>query len=1017
MKLPKFAIDKYPFTLVVFIMLLIMGVSSFLTMPRTEDPPMDLPGASVFVIYPGGNPVDLEELIADPLEKTLNELEDVKELSSEIKDGIVATSIEFNFDTDPDDKFDEVVRQVNSVRSELPEDIYDLMVMKWSSTDVIILQLALVSETSGLPAMKDAAEELKDELEKLSGVRKVEIHASPEEQLRVSLDLDKMAALKISADDVARAIQSNNANIPGGEIRLGQKRFNVKTSGSYKDPDEIRNTVVSSYQGSLIYIRDIAEVGFANDRYNYRARVNGEKALFLTLKQKEGLNIYRIFEGVDPVVERFQTKLPPGMKLITVLSQAESVDSRINGFFNNLVQGIVLVGILIFLSLGFRASLLVIIAIPLSIVISLGWLDTWGFGLQQISIAGLVIALGLLVDNSIVITENIERFVQKNSNREKAAIEATSQLAMPIIAATLTTILAFIPIIAMPNEAGRFVQSLPVTVILTLVASLLIALTLTPFLASRFFKPKAVGRKERGVKKALAWIIHRPYTNTLRFALRKGWMIILLALLTLAGSGFVFNRVGVSFFPKAEKPQFLIRIQVPDGYSVDKPDEVSRYVESVLDTMPEVKYYASNIGHGNPRVYYNTFPRRYEQSFAEILVILHRYEVQEFDDVITSLRETFSNYPGARISLKEFEQGTPIEAPVTIKITGENLDSLEFIADEVLRYVKQTPGILNAENNLARKSTDMWFKINREKANLYGVAIHTIDMTLRTAIAGNAVSRFRDKSGEEFDIVLRLPADQSIKINDLQKIYLKSMTGEIIPLSQLVSIEFKKAPGIISHYNLSRVATITADIEKGYLLDEVISAIEPGLKAMNWSNDYSYKFTGELESRSESFGGMGRASLIAIIAIFAVLVLQFGSFRQPLIIFSAIPLAIVGSTFALFITGYTFSFTAFIGLISLIGIVINNSIILVDYANILRSEGKALDEAIMEAGKARFTPIILTTLTTIGGLLPLTLQGGSLWAPMGWTIIGGLLVSTFLTLVIVPVLYRMLTPIVTAEAK
>ena len=1008
MKLPRLAIKNYPFTLVVFIMLFIMGVISVITMPRTEDPPMDIPGASVIIIYPGGNPVDLEELIAGPVEEAINELDDIKVMNTWIRDGIVSISVEFNFETNAEDKFDEVVRQVNSVRTELPEDLYDLQVLQWSSTDVVILQLAMTSENASFPRMDKRAEELKKEIERLPGVRRVEIFASPEREVRISLDLEKMAIMGISVEDLSRVIQSNNANIPGGEMNIGMKSFNVKTSGSYKDLDEIRSTVVTSYQGSLVYISDIATVRFAHEDYNYRARYNGERAVFITVKQKEGLNIFSIADEINPVIKNFRSTLDPDINLETVFDQTESVDRRINSFFMNLIQGIVLVGIVIFLSLGFRASILVIIAIPLSILIGLGWVDTAGFGLQQISIAALVIALGLLVDNSIVITENIERFMRKSNDRTKAASDATSQLAWPIITATLTTILAFIPIITMPDKAGRFIQSLPVTVILTLLASLLIALTLTPFLASRFFRIKNHMRKIRGFRAFLNNIIEGPYHNTLKFSLKRGWLIILASLLAFAVTGFIFTRVGVSFFPKAEKPQFLVRISVPESYSIEKTDEVTRYVESVLDTIPDVEAYASNVGHGNPRIYYNTFPRRNEKNFAEIFVELHEYEVERFDALIEDLRKTFSTYPGAKINVKEFEQGAPIEAPLTIKITGDNLDTLRSLSSKIYNWVENTPGVVNAENNLDRRSTDLWFKINREKANMFGVPVHSIDRTIRTAIAGSRVSVFRDESGEEHDIVLRLPIESSLDFQDINKIYIKSMTGEMIPLRQLVSMEYKRAPGIVSHYNLARDATITGDIEKGHSLDEIIEDLDKRISAIEWPKAYNYKYTGELESREESFGGMVRASMIAIIAIFAVLILQFGSFRQPLIIFSAIPLALIGSTLALYITGYTFSFTAFIGLISLIGIVVNNSIILVDYANILQKNGKSTDEALIEAGETRFTPIILTTLTTIGGLLPLTLQGGTLWAPMGWTIIGGLLVSTFLTLVVVPVLYKML---------
>lgn len=1008
MRLPELAINNRQFTLMIFFVLIIMGAGSFLTMPRTEDPPMDIPGASIIAIYPGGNPVDLEELILNPIEEAINELEDIKVISSGIKEGIVVVSVEFNFETNAKDKFDEVVRQVNSIRSGLPENIADLSVMQWSSTDVAMLQLALVSETSDLNRIHRSAEKLKQELEKVNSIRKVEIFAFPEEEVRISLRMDKMAAMNISAENVTDAIKSNNANIPGGQIDLNNRSFNVKTSGSYKTLGEIENTVVSSREGSLTYLKDIAEVGFDNADYDYRARYNGIPAIYLTVNQKEGLNIFHIDRDLQPVIDEFRKNLDPEISLFTVFSQVESVDNRVNGFFRNLIQGIILVGALVFLSLGFRASLLVIIAIPLSIFIGLGWLDIYGFGLQQISIAALVIALGLLVDNSIVITENIERFVKEGKSGKQASIEATAQLAWPVITATLTTMLAFIPIITMPDKSGEFIQSLPVTVILTLLASLLIALTLTPVLASSFLSRISRTRTTR-FRKVIDLIIHGAYDRTLQYVLKYRVITVISAILLLGGAGVLFLRVGVSFFPKAEKPQFLLRIQLPEGSGIENTDRVTRDVERVLDTIPLVTAYASNIGYGNPRIYYNAVQKKYDQNFAEVFVNLQNYEVSSFDSLVNSLREKFSDYPGARIFIKEFEQGVPIEAPLTIKITGSDLDVLKEKSGKVHSLASNIPGVINCENNLDRKNIDLFFNINRDKANMLGVPVHSIDMTLRTAIAGMKVSEFRDSEGNDFPIVLRLPAGSRVNLQDLDRIHVRSLSGEMIPVRQLLKVEFKEAPGVISHYNLSRDATITADIKKGFSLDDIVGELETEMKKMEWNEGYHYRFTGEIESRNESFGGMARASIIAVIAILALMILQFRSMRQALIIFSAIPLAIIGSVLALFITGYSFSFTAFIGLISLIGIVINNSIILVDFTNLLIRKGSGIMEAIVEAGKTRFTPILLTTLTTIGGLLPLTLRGGTLWAPMGWTIIGGLLVSTFLTLLVVPVLYSLLT--------
>jgi multidrug efflux pump subunit AcrB len=1012
MKIPRLAIDNYQFTLTAFLLLMIVGVSAFFTMPRSEDPPMQVPGASVIIIYPGSNPIDLEQLVATPLEEAINELDDIKRMETAMRDGILVTSVEFTFESDPDEKFDEVVQQVNSIRDELPDEIYDLEILEWNSTDVVMMHLAIVSETAEFAVMEQEAEMLKKRIERVPGVKLVELLAIPEQELRVALDLEKMSQMNISIDLVNKAIMSNNANIPGGSMKIGERDFSIKTSGSYQDLDEISNTVVSSYNGRNIYLKNIADVQFDYADNIYYARYQGERAVFLTVKQKEGYNIFKITGKIHQMLEDHASELNSEMQLVTVFDQADSVDERINGFLSNLFFGILLVGLVIFLSLGFRASLLVIIAIPLSILIGLGFVDLSGFGLQQMSIAGLIISLGLLVDNSIVIVENIERFISLGNAKKDAAVKGSAQLGWPIISATVTTMLAFIPIIAMPDKAGRFIQSMPVTVIFTLFASLCIALLLTPYLSSIFLKKHSGRTKEKrelNLKFLLRYLIAGPYRKSLEFALRRRGLIILISLALLAGSLLLFLFVGVSFFPKAEKPQFMIRIHTPDGINIDKTDEVARKVESMLDTLDGVKHYATNVGHGNPRIYYNIFPKRFEKNFAEIFVELEEYEVEQFDGMITDLRNLFSDFPGARIYVKEFEQGSPVEAPLVVKITGPNMDMLAKLSEDFEAFLREEPGLVNIDNQLSKASTDFYININRDKASMLGVPVYEIDRTIRTAITGMPVSSFRDVDGNEFDIVLRLPFNDRIRLEDFDRIYVSSLAGRQIPLNQLVGLELKEAPGIITHFDMDRNGSLTADIRKGYDLDDIIASLDARFQSYPIPADYEYKFTGELESREESFGGMARASIIALIAIFAVLVLQFRSFSQPIIIFSAFPLAMIGSVLALYITGYSFSFTALIGLISLIGIVVNNSIILVDYINKLMEGGMDKITAIKQAGETRFTPIVLTTFTTIGGLLPLTLRGGTLWAPMGWTIIGGLFVSTFMSLIVVPVLYRMFT--------
>lgn len=1021
MRLPRLSIDNYQFTLMVFILLLFAGIRSYVTMPRTENPDIVMPGVSIIAIYPGASPVDLEELIGTPIEEAINELDDVKEINTSLIDGVASIAVEFDFNTDANKKYDEVVQKVNSIKGELPEEILRLDMIKWTSSDVAMLQLALISEEVSYRELDTYAEMLKEDIEKVYGVKKVEIEACPEQEVRVSLDMGKMAQMNVSIDQVANALMSNNANIPGGTLKLADKVFGIKTSGSYSNLEQIRKTVVNSHMGKLIYLENIAEVSFNHEDINYFARFpvksdsgnRTEKAIFIVVKQKEGLNVLNIADNAKVKIEEFKKSLDRKIKLEYVFDQTIGVNDRINTFMSNLVQGIILVGLIILLLLGFRSAMVVIIAIPLSILIGLSIVDHLGWGLQQISIAGLVVALGMLVDNSIVMVENINRFIAMGYKPREASIKAASEIGWPIVSATLTTVLAFVPIAMMPYDAGMFIRSLPITIIVTLSISLFIALSLTPMITSKLFrsnKNRKTNEKEKksGFQKYLRRVIEGPYRKSLRYALNHKTQIIILAILLLIVSIYTFRFVGFSLFPKAEQPSLMIRIQLPEGSNLNKTDEVAQYVESVLDTIPGIKYYATNIGHGNPRIYYNVMSTNYRAHFAEIYVETKEYIPDEFNALIEKLRGLFRHYPGAKINVKEFEQGHPIAAPIQIYLTGKKLAVLADISEEFENILSRQEGVINIENQFTKSKTELCFNINRDKANMFGVPLHIVDQTIRTAITGTPVSKFRDKNGKEYNIVLRLPVDEKIRMEDIGKIYVSSLAGKSIPLSQLAKIEFKQSPSIINRYNMDRTAEIRADITKGYSIDEIMEPVIEKLRSYPFPSGYNYHIGGELESRSETFGGIGNAIIIAIIAIFAILVLQFKSFVQPLIIFIAIPFALIGMIWALFITGFTFSFTAAVGLTSLVGIVVNNSIIMVDYTNLLRREGKSMMEALQQAGETRFTPILLTSLTTMLGLLPLTLRGGTLWAPMGWTIIGGLLVSTMLTLIMVPVFYKLL---------
>lgn len=999
MKLPAIAIKNDKFVSIVVLLSVLTGLLAFFTMPRSEDPLMEAPFYTIVIAYPGVGPQDIEELVVDPLEDELNELDDIKYIRTEIKEGLAVTRVESFYNVDIDDKYRDILAVVNAVKPDLPDDIYRMDVTQFNPLDVVILQLALISETASYRALEITAENIEDRLKTIPGVREVNTHALPEKQIRIALDLQKMTHQGISLNHLMRTLESNNANIPAGDISTGTKSYTLKTSGGYKTLDDIQHTIVKSDQNHLVYLKDIADVHFETEDLRYKGRFNGQRAIFLSVTQKEGKNILNIDQAIQTELQAIQKDLPSDMTLQTAFRQAPAVEARINTFFNNLLQGVFFVGLVIFLFLGGRPSLIVMTVIPTAILIAIWALDLSDFGLQQISIAGLVIALGLLVDNGIVVIENINRYLQTNA--DNAAERGTSEVGWAIVSATATTILAFFPMTQLGSGTGEYLQTLPLIVIFSLVASLILALTFTPLLARKFLK---VPKRQPKLATGLHTLKDKFYRPLLTYSLRRPFVILAIASVSFIGSLALFPIVGISFFPTADKPILLIDIETPEGSNLAHTENAATFVESLLDTTELVASYTTNIGHGNPQIYYNRVPKNHLKNHGQILVNLKTYESTSFYNLIHHLRHQFQYYPGADITVSELKNGPPNEAPIEIKILGDDLDTLKTVARDMAALISETEGTQNIHNPLALDKTDLRININRSKAHLLHLALSDIDMTVRTGINGHAVTQASFRDGEKYDLVVRLPIQDNASIQDLNNINITSQTGAPVPLRQIADIQFEASPSRLGHFNLKREATITADVASSENVAEVTRQIIAKLESYHFPHNYTYYVGGEYETQQDSFGNMGQILIVALLGIFAVLVLQFKSYKQPFVVFSAIPLAFTGSIFMLFVTGFSFSFFAFVGFTSLIGIVINNAIILVDYTNQQIHKGETLIQAIQNACNTRFMPIILTTLTTIVGLLPLTLTGSTLWAPLGWTIIGGMVSSTALTLIIVPIL-------------
>ena len=1010
MKLPEIAIKNYLFVFTAIILVVFLGVRSFNTMPRAEDPFLTLPNYTIVVVYPGASPEDMEDLIVEPIEDVVDEVDNIIEIKTEMANSLAVISIEAEFGINYDDVYDDIVAEVDKIRPQLPAGIIQLDIEQFKPEDrTAVHQFALISESVPYKLLNDIAEDFEEQLEEIDGIKEVEIEANPKEEVRISLDFQRMSNIGLSLGLVIDQLTSNNINIPGGSLKSGNLDFNIQTSGTYESLEEIRNTTLLSADDQIVYLKDIAKVTFDYEDARWIARHNGTKAIYINVTQKRGGNIIKLAEEIKQKTVAFQKTLPNVVQLETAFEQAPAVDFRINDFISNLLQGILLVGVIILLFLGWRSSLVIMVVIPLSILIALAVLDLSGYALQQISIAALVIALGLLVDNGIVVIENIVRFKREGYPLLQAAAKGTSEVGYAIISSTITTILSFLPLSLLQSGPGEFLRTLPLTVIYVLAASLLLALTFTPILASRLLK-KSNERKIPFLTKKIQGFIEKRYAPVLDWSLRKGIIVVLIGFGLLGGSAALFPSIGVSFFPTADKPMLLIDVDLPYTSNINHTDKALQYVESILDTTEYVNNYTVNAGHGNPQVYYNRIPEEYKAYHGEVLVNFTEWAPEKFYKTLDLFREHFNNYPDAKITFRELKNGAPFEAPIEILLIGENVDTLKSISNDVENMMESVEGVIDIDNPLAIAKTDLDVIINKEKAALFGIPLLRIDQTIRATLNGLQVDQVNiKKEDENYPLIIRMPIEKQVAISDFDKVYVTNNRGEDIPLKQLASIGFKQNSAKLNHFNTKRNTAITANVADPDKTKDYTEKIIPQLEQYKWPEGYSYYMSGEYETQNESFGDLGILLGTALILIFAVLVLQFRSITQPLIVFSAIPLALSGSFIALFLTGWSFSFFAFVGFISLQGIVVNNSIILVDYTNQLIAEGKEKMEAIQLAAKRRFTPIVLTSLTTILGLVPLTFAGTSLWSPLGWTLIGGMVSSTFLTLLVVPVLYNWLT--------
>jgi len=1084
----SFAIEHRTSVLVLLAIIAIMGSLAYRTTPKESFPELPIPIIAVNTIYPGVSPADMESQVTRILEEDLATISDIEELTSTSVEGYSSIIAEFDTSVDLNEALQQVREKVDLARPDLPEAAEEPMIIEFNFSEVPIMQVNL-SGQYGLVRLKEIAEDMQDRLEAVPSVLRADLRGGLEREVKVDVDLAKLQYYGVALDDVVEAIQNENVNIPGGSIDVGAAKYLVRVDGEFEDPALIEDLVVSVFGGRPVYVRDIATVDFGFTERETFARMDGHAVVTLDVVKRSGENIIETAEAVRAVVAGMEPLFPPTTSVSITSDMSEDIAEMVSSLENNIVSGLILiVGILLFF-LGAATSSFVAISIPASMFLSFIVLKMMGISMNMVVLFSLILALGMLVDNAIVVVENIYRFVEQGWERKLAAKKATGEVAVPIIAATATTLAAFTPLLFWPGEVGEFMGYLPKTLIVTLSSSLFVALVIVPTLCAMYMKLD--GTPPRPMRPAMRWALigaagltflviaganplsavmlaatfvglwalHRfvlegaarrfqdrvlprimdSYERSVRWALDHRIIAVggTVAVFVLTIMAFGRFNAGIEYFPESfPPPQLLVDVETPVGTRAALTDSIVRRLEAELESVGGKQDWESVVavtgsggGGGNPMMGGPSGPEA-----GRITVSLVDFQDRERDafETLAEMQAAIGKQvAGAEVTIDKVQDGPPQGAPVSIEIVGEDADVLKELSDRLVNTLQSSAvsrKLVGLESDLDEARPELSVIVDREKAALYDLNTAEVGRAIRGAINGIEAAKYRT-GNDEYDIIVRLAEPYRQELEGLRE--LTVMAEEVqVPLVSVATWRVEEGPGSIRRKDQTRMATITSDVAAGYgnneVMVEVRQTLAPFVDAM--PAGYTIKYTGQQEEQDEAQAFLGGAFLTALMLIALILISQFNSVVKPVIILTSVLMSTIGVFLGLMIFRMPFGIiNTGVGIIALAGVVVNNAIILIDYIDVLRArDGMTRREALVQGGKTRFRPVVLTAATTALGLAPLAIglnfdffglyralnpdifwggEQAAWWGPMCVAIIAGILFATFLTLVLVPVMY------------
>jgi HAE1 family hydrophobic/amphiphilic exporter-1 len=1015
MFLSNLSIRQPVFATMMVVALVVIGIFSYSELKIDLFPNIDLPVVSITTQYPGVAPETVETEVTKRIEEAVNPTGGIRHISSTTTEGFSTVIVEFRLGTDIRVALQEVQGKINSVRSLFPRDVKEPVIQQFRIEDLPILSIVVLSPNLDAKALTTLAEKvLKRRLENISGVGQVRLVGVARREIHVLLDRDKLKAYGLTYPQVLEALRRENMDVPAGKLDQGIRESLVRVAGRAKEPRDFNQLIAAEKGGYPIILSALGRIEDGIEEQTSFSLLNGEPALAMQVQKQTGANTVEVADSVKEGLKQLQAEMPRGVELRVVQDNSVFIRDAVHDVRTTLILGALLTVLVVFVFLNsWRSTVITGLTLPVSVISAFSIMRVLGFTLNVLTLMGLSIAIGMLIDDAIVVRENIVRHMEHGQDHMNAAIEGTAEIGLAVMSTTFTIVAVFIPVAFMGGIVGRFFYQFGMTVGFAVLVSLFVSFTLDPMLSSRWYDPSIeVGRRKGWLSRLLENFnrrlvgLHGVLERSLGWALRHRPAVLGIALLSVVVSFFLFARLGSAFIPDYDRGEFQVSFKMPPGTTLRETAEVGRRLHTLLKQQPAVDYTFVTIGAGGTTpvnegaVYVKLLPRRQRK-----LTDLQLRQV---------VRAELAHWPVLRSSIEEAQrmmEGRPIQ----ISVRGTDLDQINDVAAEVMAVSKRTRGAADVDSSHEDPRPEVRVRLDRKAASDLGLDLGTVASLVRGLIAGEVVSQYQDRDGDAYDVRVRLEEDQRHLREDLEDIYLPvtkglPVAGQGVPLTQVAALEDSEAPSLIRRRDLMREVRVMASTQ-GRSLGDVINEMREKNAALSIPRGIVIDYTGEAEDLRETFYYIYRALILAVIFIYAILASQFRSFFHPLAIMLTLPLSLLGVALMLWMSHDTLNIMSQIGIIMLMGLVTKNAILLVDYANRQRREGETRPRALITAAKVRLRPILMTTTAMIFGMLPLAFEigaGSEMRAPMARAVIGGLITSTLLTLIAVPVVYTYL---------